>query len=434
MFILLQAFCVATCLLTGAYYLILFRYYKGLHRTLWFPVLCFCLAFSVEGGLCHTPGQYMSADVVDLAFYDNSFLILLNVSSLVMNLYNGSAIAVQKNRFYHIYNYIAGLLAILSIIMPPALVPSAYILSSLVCVIAYIYGLYVSFKMYSTQSQTYIFSVVSYILLLVSFIPSSILLILKIDFISIRALMIPIYVLLHIYMLTVRYRESIYRTKKMADSLAETIETIEHSDNALQCTQLKSDFLYESLDLISEKCDSDPFIAEDLTISLSKFLRHTLNFQQLKGIVPLSNELELTRAYVSIEKEMHPNLNFVYKLPDILPSVSVPPLSIQPLVENAIEHGLDLDNKEGKVTLTVMPFKDYTQIDVSDNGAGIPQETLDGLPDNFPQTTRIGLYNIQRRLFERFGKGLVIQSAQGVGTSVSFMVPPTASESGKEGE
>ena len=81
-----------------------------------------------------------------------------------------------------------------------------------------------------------------------------------------------------------------------------------------------------------------------------------------------------------------------------------------------------------------MPFKDYCQIDVSDNGVGIPQETLEGLPDNFPQTTRIGLYNIEKRLRARFGKGLVIQSAQGVGTSVSFVVPPSTSASEKEVE
>ena len=101
MFTLLQAFCVATCILTGAYYLILFRYYKGLHRTLWFPVLCFCLAFSVEGGLCHTPMAYLNANIYPIGFYDNSHLILLNVSSLVMNLYNGSAISAEKPRCYH---------------------------------------------------------------------------------------------------------------------------------------------------------------------------------------------------------------------------------------------------------------------------------------------------------------------------------------------
>ena len=64
------------------------------------------------------------------------------------------------------------------------------------------------------------------------------------------------------------------------------------------------------------------------------------------------------------------------------------------------------------------------QIDVSDNGKGMPEEELEGLPEAFPQTTRIGLYNIHKRLMLRYGKGLVIQSAAGVGTSVSFVIPP----------
>ena len=428
MFAYLRAFCFATCILTGLYYLILFRYYKGLNRTLWFPVLCFCFAINVAQRLALTPSLLIGDGTQSMGFSDNIYLITLNLSSLAMNLYNGTAISREKNLYFRIFNYIAGTMAIASLAVMPAIAQAVYLVSEIIFIIACIFGLYVSYKMINAGTRIHIYSLISYVLLICSFVPSSILLVLKVDFLSFRVMMIPLYVFLHTFMLTRRYKESIYRTKKMSDSLSATIESIGHSDNALRCTQLKSEFLFDTLDLIREKCDSDPFAAEDLTIALSKFLRHTLNFQQLKGIVPLSNELELTRAYVAIEKEMYPELDFQYRIPETVPVVSVPPLSIQPLVENAIEHGLEDDKKGGKVTLTIALYKEYCQIDVSDNGKGIPEDMLADLPDAFPQTTRIGLSSINTRLITRFGKGLVIQSEPGVGTSVSFVVPPERQE------
>jgi len=159
---------------------------------------------------------------------------------------------------------------------------------------------------------------------------------------------------------------------------------------------------------------------------LSKYLRHTLNFQQLMGVVPLSNEIELTKAFVAIEKERIPGLKVEYKFPNPLPDFHIPPLSIQPLVENAIDHGFSAKSVDPKVTLTIIPYRDYYHIDVSDNGNGMDEEVAAKLTDSLNDSARIGIYNIHTRLINLFGKGLVIQSAPGVGTSVSFVVPPDA--------
>ena len=107
-----------------------------------------------------------------------------------------------------------------------------------------------------------------------------------------------------------------------------------------------------------------------------------------------------------------------------VPNVYVPPLSIQPLVENALVHGFRDKEAEGKITISITPYKDYCHIDVSDNGNGISEEMLQGLPASFAQTAHIGLYNIEKRLMSKFHTGLVIQSEEGLGTSISFTVPP----------
>lgn len=426
----LRAICVASCIITGVYCLILFRYYKGWRRTLWFPVLCFSLALNARQNLALAP-YHIFEGLSEFTISDNLFLCSFNLSSLAMNLYNGTNIYGERSKFYKAYNYVCLIFAVFCLGSPAKIGSVIFAISGVFSFMAYIYGLYASYRMYNNVSKTYIYALFSYILMIVTFVPSMILLSLGYDFPSFRITMVPIYLILHTVMLTIQYRNSIIRTKKLSESLAQTIEKIEHSDNALQCTQLKSDFLFSTLDMIKERCDSDSFTAEELTISLSKFLRHTLNFQQLKGIVPLSNELELSRAYIAIEKERYPEVTFDIKLPLELPDVYVPPLSIQPLIENAIEHGID-KKKGGKITVKISSYKDYCQIDVSDNGKGMPEEELSGLPDSFPHTARIGLYSINKRLIERFGRGLVIQSAPEVGTSVSFMIPPEGKYDGME--
>lgn len=431
-FTALRAICVASCILTGAYCLILFRYYKGWRRALWFPVLCFSLALNIRQSLSLTP--YKIAEISDVfSLSDNIYLASFNLSSLAMNMYNSSHTPGERKTPVKIYNYICLILSICCIAVPARYGMLALIFTAILSFITYAYGIYASYKLCNTVSRSYIFSLVSYILLVCCYVPSFILFAISYEFYSFRVTLIPVYLILHTIMLTLQYKDSINRTKKLSESLAQTIERIGHSDNALQCTQLKSDFLFDTLDLIKEKCDSDSFTAEELTISLSKFLRHTLNFQQLKGIVPLTNELELSRAYIAIERERHPNIQFEVKLPMELPEVYVPPLSIQPLIENAIEHGID-PQKGGKITVKVSPYKDFCQIDVSDNGKGMPDDELLALQDAFPQTTRIGFYSINKRLVERFGKGLVIQSAHSVGTSVSFVVPPEGKYEGMDKE
>lgn len=420
---LFRAFCTSTCILTAVYYVILFRYYNSLKRTLWFPVLCVSFTLIIQHGLVFAPfSETMATD--ETMSVGIMFLSGLNFSAFCMNMYNATTAELRRNRLIIFFNIILGINIILCLVLSPTYFPVFSIFCSICVLISDTFGLFCAIKLVKSGMSVYIYSVIASILMILSFIPSVIWIIAYDKILNSRILIIPLYIFLHLIMLTSQYKYSIFRTKKMADSLSKTIDRISHSSNALQCTQLKPDFLFNTLDMISERCDSDSFTAEELTISLSKYLRHTLNFQQLKGIVPLSNELELSKAFTSIEKERFPKLEFVYKLPEEIPQVYVPPLSIQPLIENAIEHAFSGNDREGKITIKITPYKDYCHIDVSDNGKGIPEDELSELPDSLPQTARIGLYNIHRRLTEKFEKGLVIQSATGVGTSVSFVVPP----------
>ena len=425
MITIVRAFCVVSCLISGIYAGIIFYFFRNAKRTACFAVLSLCLFFNTNIDLAVFP-SYIHDEAYMAGVASNAFLSTLALCCLFTNLYASLISPVKESVIEKYYNSAALILAGFSLVISTSAECKMYMILYVMYLFACIRVIIHAAQQIKGGDRTYHYPAVSYIMMTVLSLSDMIMAALNIDHASLVVIFMPVFLLLHGTMSALQYGNSIKKTQKLSASLSDTIERINHSNNALMCTQMKSEFLYRSLDLISRKCDEDPFTAEDLTVSLSKYLRHTLNFQQLLGIVPLSNEIELTKAFVTIEKERYPKLKVEYKFPDPLPDFHIPPLSIQPLVENAIEHGFTEDMPDPKVTLTIIPYRDYYHIDVSDNGAGMDEDVAASLTDSLNDSARIGIYNIHTRLINLFGKGLVIQSAPGVGTSVSFVVPPDA--------
>jgi len=422
MIVFFQAVCICSCLLTGIFYLIMHKLGTGVKFSIWYPVLCFAFAAHMTLSNSIAPWK-LAQSVSEHSITNNLYLISYNLAVFLLFVYTASIIEHEKKTYFKVVCYCFVPIILSSIIAVDHLLYSLVVFSMLLCLVAYAYGFFSSIVCINFISKTYIFSLVSYVILFIGVIFDLIFYFNEVKLYSSRLITLPIFFALHSLMLTVQYNISQGRTTDISQALSESFEGLGHSDNALKCTQMKPDFLYETLDLISEKCESDPFTAEDLTISLSKYLRHTLHFQQLQGVVPLSNEIELTKAYASIKREEYPKIRFSYDIPMILPNVSVPPLSIQPLVENAIEHGLSSVENGGTITVSVIIAGENCTVKVQDDGAGMPREMLDGLPDSFSQTARIGLYDINKRLMTCFNTTLEIHSSPNEGTYVSFTVP-----------
>ncbi len=423
---IIRTFCVVSCLISGVYACIIFYYFRNTRRMIWFAALCFALTVNVNLAISFYPARLFNAEYL-AGISDNVYFASQSLVTLCLTIYTGFFLKKKPDKKHIAFTRICCLLAAVSAIIPSNFSLFTYYLLCVISVYGLIYCLNISIKCIKEYGKAYVYPTAAYFLMLsASVIDYALVPFVSEKYISIRVLIVPTFILLHGGMMTAQYISSLNKTKKLSESLIETIEKINHSDNALMCTQMNADFLYKSLDLISKRCDEDPFSAEDITVSLSKYLRHTLNFQQLQGIVPLSNELELTKAFIAIERERNKKLTFEYKFPNPLPDFHIPPLSIQPIVENAIEHAFTPDCENPKVTITIIPYRDYFHIDISDNGIGMNEETMMALTDSLHGNARIGIYNIHTRLINLFGKGLAIQSAPGVGTSVSFVVPPDA--------
>lgn len=188
-------------------------------------------------------------------------------------------------------------------------------------------------------------------------------------------------------------------------------------------SQIKPHFLFNALNVIITLCGKDGLRAEKLIAHLSYYLRRCFDTQTDSFLV-LQDELRLVEAYVEIEKARFGNrLTVFYEVDPEALQKKILPLTIQPLVENAIRHGVMKNEEGGTVRLTIQSEGDRVHVEVWDNGAGISRGQLENLRhrENPPSQRRgVGLTNIQRRLMNFWGEELRVTSQEGEWTRVSF--------------
>nr|WP_282189243.1 histidine kinase [Maribellus sp. YY47] len=138
-------------------------------------------------------------------------------------------------------------------------------------------------------------------------------------------------------------------------------------------------FLYNSLNSIASLASIDPKKTEQMALSLSDFFKYSINREQ-KQTNPLSDELKAVETYLEIEKvRFGERLTYSLECPEELKSVQIPQLLIQPLVENAVKHGVSklLEGGEVRIVVSELEFKKIS-IRVYDNGPGFPDGPMSG--------------------------------------------------------
>lgn len=188
--------------------------------------------------------------------------------------------------------------------------------------------------------------------------------------------------------------------------------------------QIQPHFLFNTLNAIAALSDINLNRMHLLLDEFSNYLRASFNFQNSELLVPLGQELALVRSYLYIENErFEGRLNTVWEVEANM-ELRLPPLSIQPLVENAVRHGIMSRSSGGMIHIHIAQYEDRTEVTVADNGVGMDTKTLQQLFDKRSnQRQGVGLFNINQRLKQLYGKGLHIQSDPGQGTIVAFAVP-----------
>jgi sensor histidine kinase YesM len=191
--------------------------------------------------------------------------------------------------------------------------------------------------------------------------------------------------------------------------------------------QIKPHFLYNTLSTIAYYCRHQPEQAYSLISSLAVYLQGAFKLQDEK--VDVETELELVHAYLNIESaRMEERLKIEIDMEGDFAGCRLPPFTLQPLVGNAVRHGLSPLVSGGTLKIVAREEEDCYFFQVTDNGVGIAAEKQAKLLDPLEKDSDsgIGLSNVHERLVGLFGNGLTIESQPGCGTSVWFAIAKKA--------
>lgn len=217
--------------------------------------------------------------------------------------------------------------------------------------------------------------------------------------------------------------DKLKQDKENVMMLYKTAEEISISnESAFLQAQIKPHFLYNALNVIAVLCKVDSEKARELILDLSNYMRHSFDFKNLDRYVAFEEEIEFIQAYVRIEQaRFKDRLNVIYEI-DNIEGLRLPPLLLQPLVENAIRHGIRKSETGQTVVIRVKNIHEHYLIEIEDDGAGMAPEQLERILQG-QGSDGVGLANIQKRLKMLYGTQLLIKSRQRIGTKITMTLP-----------
>ncbi|MCD9199629.1 sensor histidine kinase [Aeromicrobium wangtongii] len=210
---------------------------------------------------------------------------------------------------------------------------------------------------------------------------------------------------------------------ELAELAASRTALMEAELRALRA-QISPHFIYNSLGAIASFVRTDPERARELLLEFADFTRYS--FRQHGEFTTLAEELRSIERYLVLEKARFGDRLRVVTLiaPEVL-SVTLPFLSVQPLVENAVRHGLESRAGDGTISVTALDAGNECLITIEDDGAGVDPEVVRAALSGGSASASVGLANVDERMRTVYGNqyGIVVETAPGHGTKVSLRVP-----------
>ena len=212
---------------------------------------------------------------------------------------------------------------------------------------------------------------------------------------------------------SIRARELEAEKVKLTSELTE-------SRIATLISQIQPHFIYNTLGTIEQLCITEPSAASKLVRNFSLYLRG--NFSELDNAKPIrfSQEMNHVKHYTDIEQVRFPDMTIRYDLRSV--EFLLPALSVQPLVENAIKHGLMGLEEGGVVTISAYETDENYVVEVTDDGVGFD------MSEGYDEAKHVGIKNIRARIEAMCDGTLTIESEIGKGTKATLKIPKEAAE------
>jgi sensor histidine kinase YesM len=207
--------------------------------------------------------------------------------------------------------------------------------------------------------------------------------------------------------------EALLREEKIRTLTLEK-NTLETRLRLLQA-QIEPHFLFNTLSNVLSLLESDPARGRVMLEDLTRYLRSSLS-RTRERMSTLGQEMELVRAYLDIYKgRMGERLRYAVEIPEKLRDMPFPPMLVQPLVENAVKHGLENKVEGGEILVTVEEHGEGYRLMVADTGLGLQNDSISG----------IGLANVRERLDMLYGgrARLILEENRPSGLKATMEIP-----------
>ena len=202
---------------------------------------------------------------------------------------------------------------------------------------------------------------------------------------------------------------------KDAGRVRELSDELKNSRVVLAMSQIRTHFIFNILTAISGMCEYDPKKADEVLIRFSRYLRNNIDIMQEEGLETFSKSMEHLEDYIVLEQLRFDNrLHFVKQVE--VTNFKLPPLILQPIVENSIKHGLFPKAEGGTITLQTQVRDDNIEIIIMDDGVGYDVNEM-------KKEESVGLDNVRFRLKYMVKGRMNIESSPGNGTKVTIIIP-----------
>ena len=214
-----------------------------------------------------------------------------------------------------------------------------------------------------------------------------------------------------------RSMQAILENQRIEAEKREMEMKLQESQISIMLSQIQPHFLYNTLNSIYQLCETNPMRARSMVNSFSEYLRNNLSTLEDPGLISFETELSHIRTYLDIEKiRFEDTLEIEYDIR--CKDFSVPVLTVQPIVENAVKHGTSKKRGGGRITISTEEDRENYIIRVSDTGCGFDPSK----PKNDGKR-HVGIENVRQRLSNMCAGSLTIESTEGVGTLAVIRIP-----------
>lgn len=207
------------------------------------------------------------------------------------------------------------------------------------------------------------------------------------------------------------------RLKRERDRYRDMEIELVKSQTAIMLSQIQPHFLYNALSAIAQMCEKKPSSAKKATIAFSEYLRNNMQSLKANRLIPFDEEMRHLANYLVVEQmRFGEELQIVYHIE--ASDFRLPPLTVQPLVENAVKYGVGMSENGGTITISSRNVSDGVEITIVDDGVG-----YDPTEVQFDGRTHIGIDNVRQRLSLMCNGTLTVSGVKGEGTTAIIHIP-----------